>query len=55
MHVSAEDVFQPWIPTGYIEMKREAEIGINKLSISDPVSMKPHRALHDPPYLLKQV
>jgi len=31
VHISAEDVFRPWIPTGYIEMKREAELGINEL------------------------
>ena len=31
VHVSAEDVFRPWIPAGYIEMKREAELRINKL------------------------
>ena len=31
VHVSAEDVFRPWIPSGYIEMKRQAELGINEL------------------------
>ena len=42
VHLSAEDVFRPWIPAGYIEMKREAEVGINKL-----VSGRPDfRAVH---------
>lgn len=42
VHVSAEDVFRPWIPTRYIETKREAEHEINKL-----VSGRPDlRAVH---------
>jgi len=36
VHVSAEDVFRPWIPAGYIEMKREAELGINRLISGHP-------------------
>ena len=36
VHVSAEDVFRPWIPASYIEMKREAELGINKLISGHP-------------------
>ena len=42
VHVSAEDVFRPWIPAGYIEMKREAEIGINRLISGHPTL----RAVH---------
>ena len=42
VHVSAEDVFRPWIPAGYIEMKREAEVGINQL-VSDHPGL---RAVH---------
>lgn len=36
VHVSAEDIFRPWIPPGYIEMKREAELGINELVSGHP-------------------
>ena len=36
VHVSAEDVFRPWIPARYIEMKREAEHEINKLVSGHP-------------------
>jgi hypothetical protein len=36
VHVSAEDIFRPWIPANYIEMKREAELGINNLVSGHP-------------------
>ena len=39
VHLSAEDVFRPWIPAGYIEMKREAELGINEM-VSDPSDLR---------------
>ena len=31
VYVSAEDVFRPWIPAPYIESKREAELGIERI------------------------
>jgi len=48
VHVSAEDVFRPWIPAQYIEMKREAEHEINKL-VSDHPDL---RAVHIRPSLI---
>jgi len=48
VHISAEDVFRPWIPAGYIEMKREAELGINQLVSGHPEL----RAVHIRPSLI---
>lgn len=31
VYVSAEDIFRPWIPGRYIESKREAELGIERM------------------------
>lgn len=48
VHVSAEDVLRPLIPAGYIEMKREAELGINEL-VSSHSDL---RAVHIRPSLI---
>lgn len=48
VHVSAEDIFRPWVPTGYIEMKREAELRINELVSGHPDL----RAVHVRPSLI---
>lgn len=64
VHVSAEDIFRPWIPAGYIERKREAELGISKLVSGHPdlraVHVRPSEyesasSASRSPHLLKQV
>lgn len=55
MYVSAEDIFRPFISARYIESKREAELGIERMMVSNPgfrgVFVRPsthasHRLLH---------
>ncbi|EKM55358.1 uncharacterized protein PHACADRAFT_173469 [Phanerochaete carnosa HHB-10118-sp] len=36
VYVSAEDIFRPFIPARYIESKREAELGIERMMLENP-------------------
>lgn len=36
VYVSAEDIFRPFIPARYIESKREAELGIERMLLGNP-------------------
>ncbi|TDL24762.1 mitochondrial protein [Rickenella mellea] len=53
VYLSAEDIFRPFIPSGYIETKRHAELGISAITRSQPgyrgVYIRPSLIYH--PYI----
>ncbi|GAA5991147.1 hypothetical protein JCM11641_004046 [Rhodosporidiobolus odoratus] len=41
VYISAEDIFRPFVPSRYIQSKREAEAGITRLASESPETTRP--------------
>lgn len=41
VYVSAEDIFRPFVPAGYIESKRDAEAQISRILVEKPGAFRP--------------